>query len=448
MAVFKYTIANKQGKKLSGTIEATDEKSARSELNSLGFSVLILRETAEPLSPENPEFIKFFFEAIDKNSRIVSGTIPAKSEEEAFLKLKNEYNLTASAIWQQNSTPKQIEDARQKGSGKLQEEIVKKEQMSVDDESEEKQQEAGSRVKINNVLNEVSTLLKTFDKDFNPQQKAEINKKIDKLLRIKNSTNFDYILETANDLVKFIQSQEEEFKKQGHDEERIQLKIQTNQMIQDLNKTKKPSLSETFFKKIERFEKKYQNNKYFRPFLRIIKRFFASPPEVLEIKKKIQAHNTKIIELFKLYFKEPTPEYKQKVKESIKNVWVARKESIKDLKEIKKKFKSQQSEGTEEENLLLSFVEEVNSFSGWLLFFYIIYYFGSLYLNTKDFGLPYVPAGFELYSSTLFKYVFAIIFLLHSVTSLKVNFFRQSLFATAILVPVFVLGSIIILLNF
>ena len=105
--ILKYTVANKEGKKLSGTVEAPDENTARTELNNLGFSILLLQETKETPKIDS-SLIKFIFEAIDKNSKLISGSIPAKNEEDALNKLSTEYSLTGSAIWLENSTSEQI----------------------------------------------------------------------------------------------------------------------------------------------------------------------------------------------------------------------------------------------------------------------------------------------------------------------------------------------------
>ncbi|MBD3360225.1 hypothetical protein GF366_00315, partial [Candidatus Peregrinibacteria bacterium] len=95
MAIFKYTVANKEGKKLSGTVEAPDEQTARNELNNLGFSILTLEETKEA-PPETEHMTKYEFEAVDKNSKLVTGSIPAENKEEAFKKLTEEYLLTVT----------------------------------------------------------------------------------------------------------------------------------------------------------------------------------------------------------------------------------------------------------------------------------------------------------------------------------------------------------------
>lgn len=470
MPTFKYTVANSEGKKLSGTVEAADEQIAREELNNLGFSILTLQESSTE-EKEDPSKTKFAFEATDKTGKLVNGTIPAKTEKDALNKLKTEYSLTVSAIWPQNATAEQIEEAKKAGAINLQEETKKAEEETQKDEKkteegeedeeetlskdpQHRKRELKTRAKIDTILNDVNQLLQTFDKEFDAAQKSEIKKRIDKLLRIKNSKNLDYILTTAKELLDFIKEQTEKVDKPGDEDRNIKLKMETGKIISTLKEEEKKSFSENIIEKIDDWEKKHGPKKIISPALNKIKNILAVPPEIKAQKQKIKSLNKEVKVLIRLYFKEPTPQYKRKVKENLKKTWANRKQAIKDLKTLKKQLRqseegiSETKEKTEEESLLSSFVVELNSLTGWLLAFYLIYYFSALYLNTKDFGLPYVPEGFEVYTSTIFKYILVILFLLHACTAIKVNFFKRNLVASIILVPVFMIASIIAVLNF
>ncbi len=467
MPIFKYTVTNTEGKKLSGTVEASDEQIAREELNNLGFTILTLQET-QVEQKEDPSKTKFEFEATDKTGKLVNGTIPAKTQEEALAKLKTEYSLIVSAIWPQGSSQEQVEEAKKTGAINLQEEEAKASKEQKGKELEEKKEddeeslskdpqlrkkELKTRTKIDNILNDVNQLLQTFDKEFDPTQKSEIQKKIDKLLRIKNSKNLDYILVTAEDLLDFIKKQAEKKDKPGDEESTLKLKLETGKILNTLKDEEKKSISENITEKIDEWEKKHGPNKFISPLLNKIKSALTVPPEIKVQKQKIRALNKELKDLIKLYFKEPTPKYKAAVKENLKTTWETRKKAIRDLKTLKKQLKTsgevRQGEDEEkEENILFSFVEELNSLTGWLLAFYLIYYFSALYLNTKDFGLVYVPEGFEVYTSRIFKYILVVLFLLHSSTAIKVNFFRGNMLANIIIIPAFIIASIIAILNF
>jgi len=127
MAIFKYTVANKQNKKLAGSIEAPDETSARAELNNLGFSILELALSDEVSHNETqPEktsegHIKFVFEAINPQGQKITGTISALEEIAAYKRLTEEYDLTVTAIWKEGSTEDQIKSAKSHGTFSLQE---------------------------------------------------------------------------------------------------------------------------------------------------------------------------------------------------------------------------------------------------------------------------------------------------------------------------------------
>lgn len=467
MAIFKYTIANKEGKKLSGNVEAPDENTARSELQNLGFSILLLQESKE-IEKTNSNLNKFVFEAIDKNTKLVSGTIPAQNQEEAIKKLESEYDLNVSAIWAENSTPQQIETARKEGQNRLENALKNHLQnqtstpaqltpspKTVNPENEQKIQFVKTKIEL--ILKSVNDLLTKFDQDLAPDHKAEINKKIDKLLRIKNSTNLDYILESANELLKFLEEQEKFLKENTHQEKRLEYQVETHKMLATFNQgERQKSLSEDILDKIHNWQKEHDPStpnasfisKIIHNVLNAIKDFFTTPPEIKAIENQISTYNKQIWEFIKLYFKEPTKEYKKKVKNSIKAVWETRKKAKQELKAVKIRIKEEKNRNRADEEVLYSLVKELNALTGWLLGFYIIYYFTSLYLTTKNFGFSNISSSFQVYDSHIFKYILVITFLLHSTSALKINFFSKSTTANFVLPPVFIFGSIITLLNF
>ncbi|MBI5754321.1 hypothetical protein HZA40_04225 [Candidatus Peregrinibacteria bacterium] len=465
MAIFKYTIANKDGKKLSGSVEAPDENTARVELQNLGFSILLLQETKE--APKtNSNLSKFIFEAIDKNTKHVSGTIPAKNQDEAIKKLESEYQLNVSAIWKDGASQAEIDTARKEGQTRLQNkletksatsttQIPEKENLPTNPEQEKKIQFVKTKIEL--ILKAVNTLLQKFDQDLAPDQKVEINKKIDKLLRIKNSTNLDYIIGSANELLKFLEEQEKSLKENVLKEKRFEYQVATQKMLQTLNlQEHKKTFDEDVVEKISDWQKTHILEKtevsvwsrILNKILQQIKMWFSTPPEILEVQQQISAYNGQLWEFLKLYFKEPTPEYKEKVKNSIKAIWQARKRAKENLKEVKKRLQELRDKNKIQEEVFFSFLQEINALTGWLLAFYVIYYLTSLYITTKNFGLTNIPSQFQIYETHLFKYILVITFLFHSASAIKINLLRNSSIANIIIPPIFVFGSIITLLNF
>ncbi len=460
MPNFKYLVANQEGKKLSGSVQAPDRNTAQEELNNLGFSILSLEESNEEKA-HDPSLKKFAFEAVDKSMKLVTGTIPAADEKQAFTRLETEYSLQVSALWPETATSEEITAAKAKGTAHIKETMDKTEKKEVEaieaKTKEQQEKEQFVKLKIEKILASVNELLKRFENEIDPNQKTEINKKIDKILRIKHSTNLDYILESAKELLEFIQKQETHFQEKGFKDKRLELNLRTQNLLDELKRgQKEQSLSENIVSSIENWQQsntdENQNVSYFKQvtgnFLNSIKKVFETPEEIKAIKDQVKVYNRQLWDLIRLYFKEPTKEYKEKVKRSIKTVWLARQTALNNLKHIKRELRKKRKFDNNGESFLLSLTKEINSFSGWLLAFYIAYYFTGLYITNKDFGLHSVPKGFFIYESHIFKYVLVITFILHSCTALKVNFFKKSLAADIILIPSFFLLSIISVLNF
>jgi len=462
MEVFKYIVANKDGKKLTGTVEAPDEQTARAELNNLGFSILTLEKTQE-LPKHDESLVKYIFEAIDANSKLVSGTIPAKDSDEAFSKLTSGYSLVVTAIWKEGSTEEEINEARKIGNKKMEEFIEKKnteEAKQKTQSGDQQKEEAFVKAKIENLLREINELLVKFDKDFTVEQKTDIEKKINKLLRIKNSTNLNYILETAEDLLNSIKAQEQALVDKGYFEKKIKLEMETQKLVKELHKTSAPSsFSEDILDKIDKWQETHASEKqvstptrFLEKFLTWVKKSFETPPQIMVIEEQIRAYNHQLWEFVKMYFKEPTKEYKDKVKSAIKTIWAARKKAVHSLDQAKKLLRNRRSGEEETSDIENRFIDpaiaELNALTGWLLVFYLIYYFISIIITTKNFGFPQIPQGFFVYKSHIFKYILGILFLMHASTSLKINFFQKNMIANIILPTGFLFGSILILLNF
>lgn len=461
MPIFKYTVTNNEGKKLSGTIETQDTDSAKKELNSLGFSVLAIEEVKEAAVLDK-NLTKFVFEAVDKSSKMITGTIPATTVEDAMKRLFEEYSLTVVAIWKEGSTQAEIEKAKKDGvkgiSDKLQWGQAQKQFGQDEKDFTQSLEYKIVQQKVDYTIQKVTELLTKFDKAIDPDKKVEINKKIDKLLRIKNSTNVDYILETTKEILLFIQSQEKFLTTRGFGEQRLEFILIVRNLMNNLSrKIAKNSATDDVLRKIDQWESAHKDDIKERTLTRLEYRFFnfvkkmlTTQPEILAIRQKIKTYNKQLWDFIVLYFKEPTPEYKVKIKKAIYTVWDARKKAKQELRETKEKLRDKGVDGEKysSKTFFPSMLEEITSFTGWLLALYLIYYFVALYITTKDLGVSNIPKGLSVYDSYIFKYILAIVFLLHSTLSVKINFFKNSIMASIVLLPIFVFGSAIILLNY
>lgn len=479
MPLFHYTVANKDNKKLTGAIEAADETLARAQLNKLGFSILEISESqTEQVSTEQPAqeipqgHIRYVFEAINAQGQKITGTIVSADELSGFRRLNKEYELTVTAIYKENASDETIAEARSKGTYSLNQVIEQEKQLQelgkedlVTQDRVKKEIEVRTRVEY--ILKQVNELLLEYDTDIPPDHHKEINQRIDKLLRIKSSTNLEYIISTAEDLLEFIKNIEISIKQKNYLEKRTNLKLKIKNMLAKLHETGKPqSISEDIVKTIQSWQQKNIKKTIRIPWyiqlinnvLSKIKKIFETPEEVRILNSQISNFNSQLFEYIKIYIKEPAKEYKQKAREAITSIWEIRKKTVAKLKEVKKRIREEarQARLAAEKNktkdeIDSSILADFSEFTGWLVAFYLSYYFVSLYVITKDFGfggLQAIPRLLNFYSTSIFKYILITVFLLHAGFAIKNNFFQKSKIASLIIFPLTTFLVIFTIVNF
>ncbi|MDX9970899.1 MAG: hypothetical protein RBS56_03245 [Candidatus Gracilibacteria bacterium] len=464
MSLFKYTVTNKEGRRLSGTIEANSELLARKELNDMGFSILDFSEFKEdPSILKTDGHEKFEFEAIDVHSKIVKGTIPALNIDVASKRLKNEYDLTVLAIWKENANPADIEKAKQEGKIVLQnflDEIAKKKLEESAPHTDEKEQEF-VKEKVETLMKKVLILLQKYDKEFDNDIKNEINKKIDKLLRIKNSNNTDYIQSTAKELLSYIESQTKTLEEKGYHDKKIELKMETGSLLDELKKTQSPkTLSKDITSKIEKWQNKYkrkseiQNSiftKYLTKIFDYIGEKLKTPEEIKKINDEISAYKKQRFDLIKLIFKEPAKEYRNKILSNIKLI----NEKIKTAKDKRKVLKGasaptqkQPDETTQSKTQIKENIfSEISTLSGFILSVYLSYYFLAYLIGTEKIFEIQKLKGLEINPNGIFKYMLVCFFLIHCGISLKQNYFEKNKFAGPIITTISILLILLTIFN-
>jgi len=464
MPRYRYNVINPENKALTGTISAPDEQSARAELNQLGFSIIsISPATEEDAAPtaEEKQMAKFDFAAIDKNQKRVIGTIQAEDRYSAFKRLIKEYLFEVEYLVDESLPEDQKNTEKQKGVFELQNQFdveaftaQKKQQGETAEIKEfEKRQEA-LQSQVDFVLKKVKEMLDLYESEIRPDVKEKIRKMVDKILRIKSSTNLDYVRTSCEELLTFLQKEELFLHENSRLRERTKMALDAKSMMMQLHRSKTKTftnLHEALVKWREEHilgnEKPTILEKLENFFIGAIIGFAEESPEIAEIRHNIAIVNQQIMQYILLYFQSATPEFKNEAKISIKKLFQERKKLRSELKMAKREIKEQRrkkAEATTMEKL----GNELLSFSGWLLTFYLIYYFVSIYLNTKQFGLAPMPFVMNIYKSSFLKYFLTVLFLFHSSLSVKINFFRRNEVATLIITPIFLLSSIIMLLNF
>lgn len=461
MPRYRYTVINEENKQLQGTIGAPDEAGARKELNDLGFSVLTFQEITEEETQTESEIPIFEFQGYDKNQKKVIGTIQGEDQYSAFKRLVTEYEFEVDYIIDNDLPEKDKQKERQKGAlelySKLEQENAANQQKETGDEKDLREFEQKQEVlknQINFVLNKVNQMITQYETELKPEVKTTIKRQVEKILRIRNSTNLDYVRKTAEELLLFLQKEELFINEQQRSKERTQMIVESQSMMMQLRKgksTKNSSISQLL-------REWYKTNITTNPSPNAFEKALGyiiqkaldldnETEEIIELRKQLENVNSQLKQYIALYFKAPSPEFKMETREGIKKIWGERKRLIKAIKSAKKKvIAEKQTSG--ELSKSHGFSGEILAFTGWLLTFYLLYYFVSLYILTKDFGNFEIPYIFYIYKSAFLKYFLTTVFLLHAAISIKKNFFHRSNTATLVLTTVFIFSTLLVYLNF
>lgn len=457
MAQFQYTAVNSTGKKLSGVIGASTEDDARKQLNTFGISLLAIEkigETPTATVTQEPgtssDLPKFEFEAFDKMGRKVLGTIPASSRYKAFKRLMDEYQFEVAYVVPSGASEEERLKAKQEGLAPLKQEYEaqqeKKTAQVLEDEKltadfEVKRQELLKKVDF--ILGKIKQLLIDFNEDLKPESRKLIQSYVDKLLRIKSSTNLDYIEHTSEELLKKVQDQELFLTKEKMSLQRDKLRLEAQKMMATLH-SKPAELAIT--DNIQDLHEKWAHSE--NPLLKGLGQFlarFIPTEDEKKLKQKIKTIGNQVWTYRKIVWKAPAST-KEEAKQSLNSLIEERKRLQQELKVIVRKRKALASTLNEVPEPLIT--EEINGFLGCLLAFYLGAYFVSFYLAFKIFpgGNP-LPGEFNLLNSETLRNLLLSVFTWHVLLSLRLEHLRYQQGATVITVALGLLINAVLVYN-
>lgn len=466
MPSFKYIIVNKENKQLTGEVDAPSEDIARKDLQELGFSIVSIEEKKK--EDKDEVGVIFDFKGIDSQNRKITGTIKSENRYQAFRRLITEYELDVRYVVQSNLNPKdktkQIEEGVNDLMKKYQDEVKKKTDLFHEkkfkqiDRNFEKEKALVMR-QVDFVLTKVSESIDSFAKELNADDKQRIKDYVNKILRLKNTTNLDYLKKSTQDLLKFLQKAEIFVNKKSNVQNKLKLYAQSEDMIDHLEKGKDFGVYQDLEEQILRWQSEHIKgkkkkeisiiNKLKSVYYALLLKIIHQPEQIREINKEIDYLNREIKQYYSVYLKAKDLNYKKEAIKSIKRL----KERKISLRNKLRKLKKEEIKRTKEEgelNFFEKLIEGINGITGWLLFFYLVFYFISGIIINKSiiFEFYEIPSVFFLFQSGLIKYVLPIIFLLHVTTSTKLYFFKKNLIADIILFPAFGVVSLIVVFNF
>lgn len=469
MSQYVYTVINKENRELTGTINAPDEQTARQELNTLGFSIISLTPqttTPTPTSNENSEevsdkTVKFDFAATDKNQKKIVGTIQGDKIFNVYKRLIFEYQFEVQSLYPSDLSQAEKEKAQIKGIDALKDQLLE-EQMATEllqkkqqlDEKEFQDKQAKLKVQVDFVLQKVGELLNTYQEEIDPSRKAKIKYFVEKILRIKNSTNLDYIKQTCEEMLTYIQKEEIFLNQEQRLKEKTLLSIDAKSMMMQLNRINHPGGRDLFdYLRTWRQEHITDNpaptviEKSLNSLISLLIGSIKESPEILQAREKLKATNAQLMEFLHLYFQAPDPNFKKETKETLIRLWHQRKVDKADLARIIQQRKKDQLTNLDHTKLEI-LEQEIFSLAGYVLTFYIIYYFVTIYLNSKQ--IDFIPDTKLnlIFQTSIIKYFFTTLFFFVCLLGIKIEFFKRKHFATPVFLLIFLLSSSLIILNF
>lgn len=455
---FSYTVVNKEGRKLTGTIDAENEGGARDELNKLGFPVIDMMQVNEETAAEIlGKTKKFEFEAIDQTGRRILGTISAEDRGSAFKRLVEEYHFTVEKIWQASASL-DIQD-QEKNLGvidlyaELKKEAAEKEKPSQVQalEKEREEKEKFIRTHVEGALEKTKMLLAASGNKIKEEEKTSIERKADRLLRLKTSSNIEYVRHLAEELLLHIQNPEI-FQERPEGKEQEKLNLEVKKLLSELHEDKiKPTLRQDILQQIQAWKKRNLRedeepkgiNRILNSVFSFIEDILTQPPEISSRNEKIQLLSREIFSYYKLLLRESSPQLREEIKESIKNLRQEKAKIKDELSEIKEKYRKEE-ELKEELSITQRMINELIALLGWIIFFYIGFHMLAIY---KAFPEKFAEIV-QISGSNKFTILLTILFIIYTGINIKKIFFAGKRFAGIVTTLFIIVSGTLILLNF
>ncbi|MBT4384890.1 hypothetical protein HOD30_04030 [Candidatus Peregrinibacteria bacterium] len=455
MPQFQYTAVNSDAKKLNGVIGAESENDARKQLNTLGISVLSIKTIKDKAkvsvhSEKTVNLKKYEFEAYDKTGRKIVGTIPASSRYKAFKRLMEEYEFEVSFVVHLNATEEEKAKAKTEDLSILQKEYEEKTEPSAEEEEASKvdknfeKKKSDLLEKVDHILTKIKTLIAQYAADIKPENKKLIDQYVDKLLRIKSSTNLEYIEHISEELLKKVQDQELFLHKENMQAEQEKVKLETQKMMAELHA--RPVEEKSLLDDLSNLEETLTESK--NPILKglaeNIKNWLPSPEAKL-LKDQIKQLNKQVWTFWILKLKA-SKSVKAEANANLQKVVDEKTRLKKELKSLQlNEVKNKKDVGQLDEPLI---TEELKHFLGWLLMLYLVAYFLSYYYIAKDFpgGNP-LPGEFNLLHSSMLRSLLISIFLWYILLNLRIEYLRYKSWANLLIFPLGIILNASLIFN-
>jgi hypothetical protein len=410
--LFKYIVIGADSKEKSGKIEAKNQNEAQEKLNGMGFSVVSI----DVFNPEegsnfNSEEQTFLFSGKDIKNQVVEGTIEAIDDIQAYQRLVKEFELDVTWIVNRNWS-KSVQDSRkEKSLEKIEEKALeqgiliekpKNKKESEDDQVfdinfQKKQKALLSRIdEVNEILKDIFSLIQ----EKNPTKFVEIEKKYEIIQKIKMSNNLLLIEENLDQFIKMVLLffENNDTLKKEYQTEIINLELNLSNLSQEKVhrfwrkfKLWVDGSFQNFLKFFVNFQKKGSEKKHTEDKKKVVE----IKSNINDIKKLLWFHGIRMIISLKL---------RDKHKKAFLKLLKEYKRNNFDLKKIKEDYLKKQEflkkQYLIENDFYQTFLKEIEFFSGWFLFIYILF-FAILEIALLKSKILSPKLGWEIFNSPL-----------------------------------------------
>lgn len=449
MPSYHYVALNQEHKELSGVIEAPDEPLARQKLNELSLSVvslaLLAADAAASSSGDQGKKIRFEFDAFDKNGKKIVGTIVSEDPLKAYARLFDEYSLNVVALFSAALSEQDKEQARKIGIESLRKQYEKtygqkKKNLELQPAIELQEQRKELLGKVDFTTDRIEIFLKEFGGELKTEERETIQSYLNQLMRIKDSNNLPHIRSTCERMLDYIQKQELFINEGKRIRENTKLKVETQQMLDQLK--------HTGAKKEFDLVKIAVDWKEHHPLFKflgnaILKLFSAQDPEIRKLREEISNVNGQIWSYIKIFIFG-----KSKIMRS--EAWISIKTLFEEKKRLKRKIKTMKinAAGLITPDRVRSgiFLQNATSVIGWILSFYLLSYMIAYPFTVKSFKIA-IPQNLFFYSTYFTKGATIFLFIAYAALTANGFWFKQRRFLGYIVHFAGIFGFLLILIN-
>jgi len=200
---FQYSAKNIDGKASTGFVNAEDFEQAKSQLESMGFSIDYLKES-DSTEVKSSNFAKYKFKGTNKDGKTVRGTIESENITSGIARLIDEYELVVELFGIETLSDQEFQETNAKVL-EVTEQLKNRPEPKVPTETKNKKFEVSKEVDyVENLMSLINYILNRFDQYLKPSSKTELQESLAIFEKTRYSDNKEKLQSQAKDLINHI----------------------------------------------------------------------------------------------------------------------------------------------------------------------------------------------------------------------------------------------------